>query len=283
MSAEKSLIQFILDLLKDPKLLAEFKDDPHGVLSTCGLTEFDVEDVREAILLIQDNDEVSFDRDYETGGKFGGGSHGGGGHHTPPPPPVEHVKPGEHSHETAVKYLEKYVTNNHYTYNIDDRDTIVDNSINQNIDTGGGDFFQDIETNSVVASGDGAVAAGGNISDSTITTGNGNIVGDGNSVVDGDDNTVAFGNGSAYSVGDVSAEDGAGISFGGNASGNKSADNSFNTDETTTNVKNTTTFEDSFNVDTDNSTNTSVEDNSSTDILSNNDVSSTVDIDSSLV
>ncbi|NIB30659.1 hypothetical protein HBB16_01220 [Pseudonocardia sp. MCCB 268] len=32
------------------------------------------------------------------------------------------------------------MTNNHYTYNVDDRDTIADNSINQNIDTGGGDF-----------------------------------------------------------------------------------------------------------------------------------------------
>ncbi|MEV1293971.1 IniB N-terminal domain-containing protein [Pseudonocardia sp. NPDC049635] len=262
MSAEKSLIQFILDLLRDPKLLAEFKEDPQGLLASCGLSEVSAEDVRDAIVLAQDNDDVSFDRNYSTGGN------GGGGHSTPPPP-VEHPKPGE----DPITYLDKYVTNNHYTYNIDDRDTIVDNSINQNIDTGGGDFRQDIETNSVVASGDGAVAAGGDIEDSVITTGDDNIVGDGNDVVSGDDNTTAFGSGDATSVGDISADDGAAVAVGGDARGSNDTSDSFN--ETTTSTEVTTDISDSFNVDSSQDNDLSATDNSTTEnhLLSHNDLS----------
>ena len=276
MSAEKSLIEFILDLLRDPEKLAEFKENPHGMLASCGLSEVSADDVRDAIVLAQDNDDVSFDRNYSTGSDKGG-DHGGGGHHAPPPP-VEHPKPGQ----DPVEYIDKYVTNNHYTYNVDDRDTIVDNSINQNIDTGGGDFRQDIDTNSVVASGDGAVAAGRDISDSTITTGDDNIVGDGNNVVDGDDNTAAFGSGSAYDVGDVSADDGAGIAFDGNASGNRSMENSNNTDETTTTNETSTSYEDSFNEQTDNSQSTVAEDSYNTDVLSNNELDVSADAEVSL-
>ncbi|BBG05514.1 MULTISPECIES: IniB N-terminal domain-containing protein [Pseudonocardia] len=260
MSAEKSLIQFILDLLRDPKLLAEFKDDPQGLLASCGLSEVSAEDVRDAIVLAQDNDEVSFDRNYSTG------SHGGGGHSTPPP--VEHPKPGE----DPIKYLDKYVTNNHYTYNIDDRDTIVDNSINQNIDTGGGNFNQSIETNSVVASGDGAVAAGRDIEDSVITTGNDNIVGDGNNVVKGDDNTIAFGSGDATKVGNISADDGSAVAVGGNATGSNDTDGSFNETNTTTEV--TTDISDSYNQDSSQDNDTTITDNSTTEnhLLSHNGV-----------
>ena len=79
MSAEKSLIEFILDLLRYPEKLAEFKDDPQGALASCGLSEVSAEDVHDAIVLAQDNDDVSFDRDYNTGGGSSGGSFRGGG------------------------------------------------------------------------------------------------------------------------------------------------------------------------------------------------------------
>ncbi|GAA1398935.1 hypothetical protein GCM10009613_53780 [Pseudonocardia kongjuensis] len=267
MSAEKSLIQFILDLLRDPKLLAEFKDDPQGLLASCGLSEVSAEDVHDAIVLSQDNDDVSFDRNYSTGANHGGG-------HSTPPPPVEHPKPGE----DPIKYLDKYVTNNHYTYNIDDRDTIVDNSINQNIDTGGGNFNQSIETNSVVASGDGAVAAGRDIEDSVITTGDDNIVGDGNDVVKGDDNTTAFGSGNATKVGDISADDGSAVAVGGSASGSNDTNGSFN--ETTTTNTTTTEFTDSFNVDASQDNDTTITDDSTTEnhLLSHNDVSADINV-----
>ena len=64
--------------------------------------------------------------------------------------------------------------------------------MNQQIRTHGGDVDQDIETHSTTASGDGAVAAGGDIRDSTVTTGDDNQVGIGNirgdNNVQGDDN-----------------------------------------------------------------------------------------------
>ena len=61
----------------------------------------------------------------------------------------------------------------------------VDNSVNQQIDTGGGDFDQDIRHPAPTASGDGAVAAGGDIRNSTVTSGDGNQVGDDNIRGDG--------------------------------------------------------------------------------------------------
>ncbi|MFP5069214.1 IniB N-terminal domain-containing protein [Pseudonocardia nantongensis] len=266
---EKSLIQLILDLLRDPELLAEFKDDPQGLLASCGLSGVSTEDVHDAIVLAQDNDDVSFDRDYNTGSQVGGA-------HVPPPPPISHPGPGkdhhEDHHEAAVKYLDNYVTNNHYTYNVDDRDTIVDNSINQNIDTDGGDFRQDIDTNSVVASGDGAVAAGRDISDSTITTGNDNLVGDGNQVVDGDDNTTAFGTGDALSTGDIALDEGSAFSIGGNATGNDSVNDSYNETENTTTNETTNTTEDSNNQEYDYSQETVTQDSGNTDLLSDNEV-----------
>ncbi|MEJ8281765.1 IniB N-terminal domain-containing protein [Pseudonocardia spirodelae] len=258
MSVEKSLLQFILDLLKDPKLAAEFSKDPQGVLSQCGLSDVSAEDVRDAIVLAQDNDDVSFDRDYNTGG----GHHG---HHTPPPP--------VHHGEDPVKYLDKYVTNNHYTYNVDDRDTIVDNSINQNIDTGGGDFRQDIDTKSTVASGDGAVAVGGD-NNAPVTTGDHNVVGEDNQVVSGDDNTTSFGSGSAYNTGDIDADHGGAVSLGEDATGSNDASGSFN--DTHTEVNTSTDVDDSYNTDSSSYAETNVDNHSHTDVLSHNDVSADV-------
>ncbi|MEU9818175.1 IniB N-terminal domain-containing protein [Pseudonocardia alni] len=265
MSVEKSLIQFILDLLKDPKALAEFKEDPHGMLAQCGLSEVSADDVRDALVLAQDNDDVSFDRDYNTGG-----GHGGGHHHTPPPPPVHHG-------EDPVKYIDKYVTNNHYTYNVDDRDTIIDNSVNQNVDTGGGDFNQSIDTKTTVASGDGAVAVGGD-NNAPVTTGDHNVVGDDNQVVSGDDNTTSFGSGSAYKTGDISADHGGAASLGGNATGSNDATDSFN--KTHNESHSSVDIDDSYNADSSQHTETHVDDHSTThtDVLSHNDVSADVNL-----
>ncbi|SFN22014.1 hypothetical protein SAMN05216207_1010128 [Pseudonocardia ammonioxydans] len=244
-----SLIDLIKVLLSGDSESVQIQDwyekDPQAVLQYYGLDEYTPEDVHDAIVLMQDNDTVSFDRNYDTGfdgGKGGwnwdGGKEGGhdGGHH-----------------HAAASHEKVHVTDNYYEYDVDDRDTIVDNSINQNVDTGGGDFRQDIETNSVTASGDGAVAAGRDIDDSTITTGNGNIVGDDNNVVDGDGNTTAFGSGDATSVGDIKADNGSAVSIGGNATGSNDTVDSYNEDNDTT--TNETEIEDSYNQDnsTDNS------------------------------
>jgi hypothetical protein len=171
----------------------------------------------------------------------------------------DYATPAE-SHEAAAQYLNAYVTNNY----IDDRDTIVDNSVNQQIDTGGGDFDQDIDIDSTTASGDGAVAAGDDIENSTVTTGDdnqvgngnvegdGNVVGTGNQAVTGDHNTTSFGEGDATSttVGG-SVHVGAGGAFG--SGGDVTVDNSDNSVHDSGNTFTDNSINDSFNDSSDHS------------------------------
>src|SRR5690349_17799523 len=266
MTTSTSLIDFLLSLLRDPDALAAYQDDPEGYLASCGLEGISPAEVHDALVLIEDNQEADCSRDYNTGGNHSGTVH------VPPTPPAPHPAPGQSEHEAAIQYINNYVTNNF----VDDRDVITDNSINQQIDTGGGDFDQDIDVDSVVAAGDGSVAAGGDIDGSTIVTGDdnqvgdgnvrgdgnlvgddndGNLVGDGdgNVAVTGDDNTTSFGSGDATSVdvgGDLSADDGSSIAIGGDSSVDNS-DNSVN---------------DSFNDNSDNSTNDSFNDETDVDV-----------------
>ncbi|NMH98939.1 IniB N-terminal domain-containing protein [Pseudonocardia acidicola] len=265
MAEQFSLLEFILHLLNDEGAREHFSADPYGELAEHGLEDLSAEDVHDALVLIQDSHTASFDRSYDTGHN----AIATGSFHLPPVP----VHAGPESHKAAVEYLNTYITNNY----VDDRDTIVDNSINQNIDNRGGYFEQDIDVDSVVASGDGAVAAGGDIEDSTITTGNGNVVGDGNHVVNGHDNTTAFGRGDATSTevgGDVNLGDGAAFASGGGAvvhNTDNSTNDSFNdfSDNSTNdsfNDHSDYSVEDSFNVDIDESTNDSYNDNSANSV-----------------
>jgi hypothetical protein len=234
MTSSTSLIELLLNLLRDPSSLAAYRDDPEGVLSSCG--DVSSADVREALVLLQSNQDADFSRDHNTG------------HnqvvHVPPPPPAPEPEPGESDHEAAVRYLNTYITNNH----IDDRDTITDNSVNQEIDTGGGDFDQDIDVASVVASGDDSVAAGDDIEDSEIVTGDDNtvgddnvdgddnVVGDDNEAVTGDDDSTSFGDGDSTSTeidGEVGVDDGGALAVGGAAA----ADNTDNSVENSANVQ----------------------------------------------
>ena len=143
------------------------------------------------------------------------------GHHLPAPQHYDH-------HESAAHYLDHYITNNYTT--IIEHNTNIDDSVHQNIDTHGGDFHQVIDNDPVVASGDGAVASGGDIQGSTVTTGSGNVVGDDNHATTGDDNTTAFGSGDATNANlhDVHTGSGSGLSFGGDATGH-ATDNATNT------------------------------------------------------
>ncbi len=212
--------------------------------------------MRDAITLAQDGQDDEFSRDHHTGGN----------HVQVPPPPVQHdprcrrVGPG-----AAVRYLNTYITNNY----VDDRDTIVDNSINQDIDNRGGTFDQDIDIDSVVASGDGAVAAGDDVS-GTVTTGDrnqvgddnvagdGNVTGNNNNAVTGDDSTTSFG------AGDVSSTDvggnvtvGSGGAFSG--SGDATVDNTDNSVSGSFNDQSRHSVDDSFNSQVDDSTHTSTD------------------------
>jgi hypothetical protein len=241
MTDSTSLIDMILNMLRNPSEIPAFQADPQSYLDACGAGDITPADLHDALVLAEDNQDGDFSRDYNTGGN-----------HIvlPPAPPAPQPHPGESEHEAAIRYLNTYVTNNY----VDDRDTIVDNSTNQQIDTHGGDFDQDIDVHSTVASGDGAVAAGDDIRDSTITTGDhnqvgdgniagdGNVVGNNNQAVTGDDNTTSFGSGNATStdVGhDLNVGDGGAFASGGSAAvdnsdnsmhnvGNEETDNSIN-------------------------------------------------------
>ena len=265
MAENISLVEFIKLLLGSGSESIQVRDwfekDPNAALHYYGLSELSPEDIRDAIVIAQDNDTVSFDRHYDTGfgwdsGKGGWGWNEGKGDH------------GDHGHKAAASQENVHVKDAWYTENIDDRDTIVDNSVNQNIDTGGGDFDQTIDIRSTSASGDGAVAVGGD-NNAPVTTGDHNVVGDDNQVVSGDDNTSAFGSGSAYDTGDISADKGGAVSLGDNATGSNDASGSFNDTRTETNT--TVDIDDSYNTDDSQYTETNTDDHSHTDVLSHND------------
>ncbi|WP_433285708.1 IniB N-terminal domain-containing protein [Pseudonocardia sp. CA-142604] len=252
MTTSTSLLDLLLDLLRDPEAKAAFNDDPNGYLATCGALS--AADVRDALVLLQDDQEADLDRDYTAGA-----SHTSAQGHIAPPPPAPQKHDGESDHEAAVRYLNTYVTNNY----VDNRDTVIDNSVDQQIDTGGGDFDQDIDIDSTAATGDGAVAANGDIQDSKIVTGDDNqvgqgnlsgddnLVGDGNDAVSGDDNTLAFGDGDAdrSALNDVGVNHGGALSVGDTATGDYDANGSFN--DTDASTRSSTEFDGSFTTDND--------------------------------
>ena len=217
-----SLMEFLQELIANVQLRDWFTMEPEAALEHYGLDNLTPADVHDALVLIEDNQTADFSRDYDTGSgsvAFTAPSYAGD------------------DHEAAIEYLNTYITNNY----VDDRDTTVDSSLNQHIDTRGGDFDQDLDIDQVTASGDGAIAAGGDIEDSTLVTGDGNqvgggdgngngnvngngdgnVVGDGNQAVTGHGDTTSFGSGGADSTdvgGHLDVGDGAAFATGGEAS-----------------------------------------------------------------
>ena len=257
-----SLLDWILSLLRDPDARAAFQADPDGYAADHGFQNLSTADVHDALSLLADGDY-----------RFHG-------HHYPAPEHWEH-----HNHESGAHYLRSYIHEHHESF--EGHDTDIDNSVHQDVDTHGGDFHQVIDNDPVVASGDHAVAAGGDIRDSTITSGDGNVVGDHNHAVTGDHNTTAFGSGDATNahLDHTSVGDGGAISLGGDAHGH-STDN-----DTTTSVHSSGSGETSVNAagdhgaahqyadqhESDSSTHSAYEDDSHTDshdhVGSHNDVS----------
>jgi hypothetical protein len=203
MNTATSLLDWILNLLRDPEQQAAFQADPQTYATDHGFGDLSSADVHDALCLAADNQTQSFE-------------HRGDHVHYPPP---HHYHHGEHGSD----YLHTYITNN---YSIDARSTNIDDSVHQHVDTHGGDFDQDIHNDPVVASGDHAVAAGGDIRDATVTSGDGNVVGDNDHAVTGDDNTTAFGSGAAdhADLSHASFGHGAAASIGGNAEGHAQHD-----------------------------------------------------------
>jgi hypothetical protein len=284
-----TLMEFILNLLSDDEARQDFADNPDKALDDAGLGDLSADDVRDALELMHDDSQsADFSREFNSGGNE---------INVAAPAPVHHDDDG--GSESAAEYINNYITQNY----IDDRDTNIDNSTNIQADTGGGDFNADIDVDSTVASGDGAVAAGDDIEDSTITTGNDNIVGDnniegdgntsisgdGNAAVIGDGNTTGFGDGDVSSTeidGDVSVDDGSSFAIGGSSSVDNSnyEDNDTEIDASDNSVNDsfndTTSWEDNSTSE-DNDSYSNYEDNSDNSYREDNDTTSTDDHSSS--
>jgi hypothetical protein len=219
-----SLLEFIQKLITDADLRQLFNDDPEQALADNGLEDVTEADVNDALVLIDDSQTADFSRDYSSSPSIDFSGSNIGSRNTSNDDDDDSDGDGG-GHSAAVEHISRFITNNF----IDDRDTTVDNSINQQVDTDGGDFDQDIDIDANVASGDGAVAADdiensdvvtgdGNVVGDDNLTGDGNVVGDDNEVVSGDDNTTSFGDGDANSVAvgdDLTVGAGGGFATGG--------------------------------------------------------------------
>ncbi|MCU1634709.1 MAG: hypothetical protein JWM61_3361, partial [Micrococcaceae bacterium] len=166
------LLDFLMNLFNDADAANEFISDPEAALAQAGLSNVCMDDVDAVMPVVLDyapvsfggNNDSSFDRRYDTGGNSsgdvtpgaytpgtGGGSTttpgGGGGTTTPTTPggggtttPTTPTTPGspatggdDNYHVNAVQQLMHVVNNYSYTSSVDDRDTITDQSVNQNI------------------------------------------------------------------------------------------------------------------------------------------------------
>jgi hypothetical protein len=170
MSMATTLLDFILNLLRDSDAKAAFLANPEKALADAGLSDVCSEDVSDAMAYIAEYHPVSYvgNREYNVGNS----SVSQHASSYQPDPPVYHPDP----HATAVQQLE-YVTNN-YSYT-DSHDTVIDRSVNQSI-WNEGYLSQRFEDNSVTAT-DHSVAAGRDI-EGNVATGDNNVVGNGNEI-----------------------------------------------------------------------------------------------------
>jgi hypothetical protein len=132
-----ALIAFILSLLRDPDAAEKFNDDPEGAMAENGVQGASLGDVRDVKPVIIDHPQVD----------------------AKPPAvsaPRSEAEPNEVVAE-IVRIMNQFTT-------VDARSTIVDQSVNQNIWTEGGDVTQLFDQEAVIASGDHSVAAGNDAS-----------------------------------------------------------------------------------------------------------------------
>ena len=238
-----SLFDTLLGIFTDDDTNTEFNQNPEGFLNQNGLgnvTSQDIEAEMPRVLeAIQGN----------SGGATQGGaaSFAGSGNVTLPPPPASSGGEGggyEGGLSGAIESINHYTnvyneTNQSFedndVTNIDDSDTTVDASVNQNI-TAFGDVTQDFDNdvvsgdgavaagdNAQVNTGDGAVQAGDDIEDSNVVTGtvedsvladdiDDSIIGDDNqAIIDSNVGAATFGEGDATNVSAQNANVGDGV------------------------------------------------------------------------
>jgi hypothetical protein len=248
-SLSATIMEFLNNIFGDEEERAAYLANPSGYLTDHGLGDLSCADFDDAIVAFVENNGRD---DVNLGGTF---------HNTVP----EH---GESDHEAIAKHLTEIVHNYGDTYiTNEDNDVYNDQSFNGTVIADGDVTF---DNDIVSASGDGAVAAGDDIEDSNIVTGDDNIIGNNNNVGDG-----AFGAGSV--AGGVTVDDGGAFANNGsNASGSQDdnsdnrVDNSDNSDNRVDNSDNSTNtnveveIEDSFQANTE--IEDSFQDNSETEV-----------------
>ena len=215
--AEKTLLEFLLDLLNDKDAIAEFRDDPHAALQSAGLGDVSVADIKELLPVVLEKvdaekcaryeDDCDDDKCWEEKPRHDDDRES----HAKPIECDDEGRPAPHSSEIdkVVTHL-NYVTNN---YSYDSHDSFVTNNNLTKIWAGDG---ADIDvTNNNVTSGAGGVAVGGD-NNAPVVTGDHSFVGDDNQV-SGDGSTTSFGSGSATSLDHVGTGDGGAIAVNGDA------------------------------------------------------------------
>ncbi len=176
-----ALIAFIMSLLRDPAAVEEFAETPHAMMAKSGVGEACLADVKAVKPVIVDRPDVAL-KTVVT--------------------PVRPVDPRDE--DDVVREISRIV--NQFTTTIDARSTIIDQSVNQNIWTNGGDVTQIFDQDSVVASGDNAVAAGNDATvDNSSTDTTMGDVSIGNTTNDGSNNTTVTGATAATPVADDDA------------------------------------------------------------------------------
>jgi len=178
------LVQFLMQLFGNREAVQEFLADPERALAEHGLGNVCSADVDAAMPVVLDYAPItvnasSFGRLHNTGGNsawsghmesgfIGSGQLGTTAAHAGSAPAVHGGMPSpgqggaDYDHAHAVQQLHHVVNSFAYTSNttmLDDRDTITDQSVNQNI-WAHGDVEQWFDHDAVVASGDHAVAGG---------------------------------------------------------------------------------------------------------------------------
>ena len=165
MLSVSSLIEFLMNLLRDPAVQAEFERDPQGVLARHGLDHLCGQDVRDAAPLVADHQAV-----YVTHG----GYHPSSSHGDDPVREISHLTEHYEVNNVVVHDSDEY----NFSY-VDDRDTIVtvddrdSTEINAEGDVTVTDSFnQDNDVNVIEDSfnedNDGVDNKGGTIDDSVV-------------------------------------------------------------------------------------------------------------------
>jgi hypothetical protein len=181
MNAVTTLLDFLRNLLNDPAERAAFNVNPEAYLREHGFEDLSGHDVHDAMGLVCDTlpprVALQVGDYYRTGGNRVEVNQSGQA-----PPPV-HTQAHERDLDAAIRQI-NYVTTNYAYTQIDDRDTIIDNSVRTDIHAKGAVYFdQDIHNQNTVASGDSAVAAGHDLN-APVQTGHDNLFADHSSVAD---------------------------------------------------------------------------------------------------